>query len=177
MTSSCSQYPIPANPVRFRAYIVTADFEYRPDSGDSVQHFVQFRYENPERNAFSSRAKAIRKARYIKRIMDQGLADSGTTYNYEGIELILEYEIANPCNDDISEVRQLFLLDGEIGDHQSINNAIASEEFVLDMMDYSFVRVDFEQSENLEYFELVNNLFDCMVELDKNGIPINELIK
>lgn len=172
MSNNNSTCQYSANPIRFRAYVVTANLEYRPDSGDSVQHFLQFRYENPERNAFNSRVKAIRKARYIKRIMDDILAaDSGSTYNYEGVELILEYEIAQLCKNDLSEVRRLYLLDGEIGDRQCIYNAIASEEFVLDMMDYSFVRIDFEQRENLEYSQLVDELFDCLVELDKPLVP------
>ena len=156
-----------ATTVKFNAYVVEADFEYAPDSGaPNVQHLMQFRYENP--NPFLARASAIRKIRKIKLSFDQ----LDEKYQYQGVSLWLEYQIGHACSCKVPEIKKLYLLDGEIGTREDLIQRFSGEEFLLDIMDYSFVCVDPEGSGELEYAEVVDSLFDGLKELDTRLNPI-----
>jgi len=151
-----------ATTVKFNAYVVEADFEYAPDSGaPNVQHLMQFRYENP--NPFFARAKAIRKIRKIKLAFDQ----PDEKYEYEGISVWLEYSVSTNFRNSKPEIKKLHLLDGENCSREVLFQRFSAEEFLLDVMDYSFVCVDPESSEEFEYAELVDSMFDGLADLKK----------
>lgn len=160
--------PFAATTVRFIAYVVKADFEFRPDSGaPAKQHIIKSRYESP--NPFSARANAIREVRRIKSQLDQGLDDSGTKYQYEGIRLWLEYQIEQPCSDTSPEINKLYLLDSEIGTRDDVLQRLSSEEFLLDVMGFTFVRGIFNGKDGQEYSEMVDELLDGLVEIQPSN--------
>ncbi len=163
MSNQSSSFPYAATTVKFVAYVVEADFEYKPDSGaPNVQHLMQFRYENP--NPFLARAKAIRKIRKIKLALDH----PDEKYQYEGISMWLEYSVSPKCRNSKPEIQKLYLLNGEIGTLEDLIQRFSAEEFLLDVMGYSFVCVDPEGCEELDYAKLIDQLFDGIKELDKN---------
>lgn len=85
--------PFAATTISFNAYVITTDFEYIPDSGEPAKQIqIHYRFECPQ--AFIARASAIREVRRIKCIMEKGLPDPDAKYQYEGIELWMEYQIA-----------------------------------------------------------------------------------
>lgn len=164
MSNPTSTCPFAATTVRFNAYAVKADFEYRPEAGaPSQQYLIHFRFESP--NPFSARASAIREIRRIKCIMDQGMSDPDTKYQYEGIKLWLEYEISHPCSEISPETKKLYLLDGEICTRADFLQHLSSEEFLLDVMGFPFVRADMEVDDEQEYAALVDELLCGLVEI------------
>jgi len=169
MSNHTSTCPYAATSVCFIAYVIEANFEYCPDSGaPAKQHLIHYRFESP--NPFSARASAIREIRRIKGLLDQGLHCTDAKYNYEGISLWLEYEISQPCGEILPEIKKLCLLDGDIGTGEVVLQRLSSEEFLLDVMGFSFVRADIDSVDVQDYCELVDGLFDGLVELDKNFI-------
>jgi hypothetical protein len=156
--------PIPEPLARFRAYVVNFDFEYIPDSGaPNAKQIMQFRFE--DQNPFLARTKALSKIRKIKWALDQVIDDPSEKFQYQGLSLWLEYQIGNACNSTAPEIRKLFLLDGEICTCEDLIQRFSAEEWLLDMMDYSFVCVDPESGGELEYAELVDSMFDGLTEI------------
>jgi hypothetical protein len=168
MASSCSSNPIPATIVRFRAYVLIAEFECHPSSGVTKEKLIHNRYESY--NPFSARRRAIRDLRRIKTLLDKDLPNSNIGYNYEGASFYLEYEVSPKCSETAPEIKQHFLLDGIVGSKDELIQRFSSEEFLLDLMDYSFVCVDVDESEELEYAELADLMFDGVVELNKTFV-------
>lgn len=161
--------PFAATIACFNAYVLKADFEYRSESGaPATQYLYHFRFESP--NPFSARARAIREIRRIKGLLDQGLHSTDAKCNYEGISLWLEFQISQPCGEISPETKKLYLLDGEIGTREDVLQRLSSEEFLLDVMGFTFVRSDIGGNNEQNYCELVDELFDGLIELDKNFI-------
>ena len=162
MSNNYSLYPIPAKPVSFIAYAFSTKFAYQPDSGNSPKVIQKYyRYKNP--NPFIARRGAIGAVRGMKTKLDKGLACSNKPYQYESLKLWLEYQIEHPSGNRKPEIRKLYLLDGEIGTLEEIQNRLEAEEFLLDKMGYCFIRADINQDEELEYSELVDQLFDGLI--------------
>lgn len=156
--------PIPEPLARFRAYVVNFDFAYIPDSGaPNVQQLMQFRFE--DQNPFLARTKAISKIRKINTALDQ-VIDDPTEKFHQGVSLVLEYEVMHRCSDIAPEIKKLCLLGGEICTCEDLIQRFSAEEWLLDVMDYSFACVDPEGYEELEYAEVVDLLFDGLKELD-----------
>lgn len=165
--------PFEAKIIRFNAYVVSADFEYRPDSGaPAKQHLIHSRYESP--NPFSARARAIREIRRIKGLLDQGLHSADVKYNYEGISLWLEYEISQPCGEILPEIKKLYLLDGEIDTRDNLLQRLSNEEFLLDAAGFSFVRGIVDGDDGQDYATMVDDLFDGLVEIQPSNF-LNKL--
>jgi hypothetical protein len=168
MTNSCSQYPIPATIVRFRAYVLIAEFECHPSSGVTKEKLIHNRYESY--NPFSARRSAIRDLRRIKTLLDKDMPESESRYNYEGVSLYFEFEVSNKCSNTVPEIKKLYLLNSEIEKREELIQRFSAEEFLLDVMGYSFVCVDLEDGEVLDYAKLIDQLFDGIKELDMNLI-------
>jgi hypothetical protein len=111
---------------------------------------------------------AIQAIKGIKSKLDKGLACSNKPYQYESLKLWLEYQIEHPSGNSKPEIRKLYLLDGEIGTLEEIQNRLESEEFLLDKMGYCFARADIDTEKVQEYSDLVDQLFDGLIGLDNN---------
>ena len=150
--------------VQFNAYAVCADFEYRLDPEvPASQHVIQSRFESP--NPFSARASAIQEIRRIKSFLDQDKPDPEARYQYEGTRLWMEYQIIHPCSEVAPELRKLYLLDGKIGTVDNLLQRLSSEEFLLDVMGYTFIRGIADTNDGKVYSEMVDDLLNGLVEL------------
>ncbi len=72
------------------------------------------------------------------------MVETGAKYQYEGIKLWLEYEIRQPRSEIIPEIKKLCLLDGKIGSREVVLQRLFCEEFLLDVMGFSFVQGIFD---------------------------------
>ena len=167
MKNKCSHCQIPVTIVSFVAYFFSAEFEYQPDSNTSPKVIQKYyRYENP--NPFIARSNAIQAIRGIKSKLDKGLACLDKPYQYESIKLWFEYQVEHPSGISKPEIRKLYLLDGEIGTLEEIQNRLEGEEFMLDKMGFSFARAEIQVDAEMEYSDLVDQLFDGLIGLDTN---------
>lgn len=159
--------PYAATTVRFKAYVATFDYEHIPDCGaPNIKHLMKFRFE--DQNPFLARTKALSKIRKIKWALDQVEDDPNEKFQYQGVKLWMEYQIEQPFINSEPEIRFITLLDGETGTIEDLRQRLSSEEFLLDVLGFSFVSVDIEANDKLEYSQLVDTLFDGLVALEKN---------
>lgn len=159
--------PFAVTTVCFVAYVVKADFDSCADSSAPVkQHVIHYRFESP--NPFSARAGALREVRRIKSKLDRGLVDPDTKYQYQGIRLWLEYQISQPCSDTATEIKRTYLLDGNIGTRDNVLQRLSNEEFLLDVMGFSFVRGISDGDDGQDYSEMVDKLFNGLMEIKTN---------
>lgn len=165
MTSAHPNCPLFAGPtVRFNAYILKADFEYEPESNRPREHFIsRYRYENPD--PFLARARAMRKIRMIKDVLEMGSDVPDYRYDFQGLQLTLEYQLKNLYDDQPKVVRKFRFLDGNAATNATILSRLETEAVLLDAMGFQFFRYIVEDDDGREYSVVGDEIDGGLVEL------------